>query len=144
MSLDGRSMKALTQLARVARQKEDEQAALLADLRAAHQSAQTSIDWLAQTVEKERVATQSAGDAAAIHAFAAYGDASEKKRQSLVATRDRLEEEMQSVKDALQACYRERVKFERLVESMMEKARRRDRRRSNAVLDDVAGQSIVR
>lgn len=136
MNGPGREEKALTQLVRVARQKLDEQRALLADLEAAKASADASLDWLTQAVRAEESAVMTRPQG--VIELKRYLEGADEKRRALEATRDRLLDEIASARDLLQDGLADMKKLEHLIEIGRRAAVRRKGKAESEGLDAVA------
>lgn len=131
-----REGRALAQLLRTAKVRVEELQTRLADLQAARQSAEASLDWLAQAVGAEEAIR--GDDAAALHDFARYLDGAGQKRAALTATRDTLAAEIETLRAPLREAVTELKKFEHLLEINRRSAHRNAQKAEAAEADAAA------
>lgn len=128
----GREEIELSRLLRAAAAAADELETRLRDLRTAHSSAVTSLDWLAQAVRAEEEA-QKFGAEGLAH-FNGFLEGADKKRAALSATRDMLAAEIEDLRAAFAEATAERKKFERLLKN----SRRAHSKASNPALSSLS------
>jgi len=121
----------------------DQQQRRLADLQAAHASAQASMDWLAQSVRQEEVllAKQSQPDLSAFQGF--FNDVSEKK-STLEATLATLLSEICEARQGLKNAHGESQKLEHLLERRVAAAKKRIIKKEAEAIGDMATQMASR
>lgn len=132
MNGPGREEKALAQLVRLARQTLEERQAHLADLETARSSAETSLDWLAQSIRAEEAG---ATRPQSIVDFRRFLEGATEKRRTLEATRDRLGLEIETVREHTREAFAEMKKLEHLIDINRRAGARRDAKAEASAID---------
>lgn len=137
MSKRAREVETFEKLVKVARAQADDIRATLADIETARASAQTSLDWLAQSVRQEEIRAADLG-ADGPAAFARFLAATRQRRTNIEASIEQLRAREEDARTALQDAYGEVKKLEVLAERRRLKIARDDRKAEEAALSDIS------
>lgn len=137
MSKQTRDRDTFEKLVKVAKAQAEDMRAVLADIETARASAETSLDWLEQSVRQEELRAADMGPAGPA-AFARFLDAARRRRANIEASIEQFRAKEEDARIALQEAFGEVRKLEIIAERRQVKAAKDDRKAEDAALSDLS------